>query len=176
MTWRGAAVEGELIALDIARELSGSSEFAGHDPALLFYYYSLNLFSTTFHVLPLSFHIITASNKNISYSTLQFIPILCPRLGAEWIGLMAAQGAFGTDFYDRCTRTIVGTMLWTETCHKNRSERRPGQPLDPANSLNLKPRTEYTNASYQNSLLTADFTPSLLTRKHKTERNCQSVL
>jgi len=27
---------------------------------------------------------------------------------------MAAQGAFGTEFYDRSTRTIVGTMLWTE--------------------------------------------------------------
>jgi len=27
---------------------------------------------------------------------------------------MAAQGVFGTDFYDRSTRTIVGTMLWTE--------------------------------------------------------------
>jgi len=27
---------------------------------------------------------------------------------------MAAQGAFGTDFCDRSTRTIVGTMLWTE--------------------------------------------------------------
>jgi len=27
---------------------------------------------------------------------------------------MAAQGAFGTDFYDWSTRTIVGTMLWTE--------------------------------------------------------------
>jgi len=27
---------------------------------------------------------------------------------------MAAQGAFGTDFYGRSTRTIVGTMLWTE--------------------------------------------------------------
>jgi len=27
---------------------------------------------------------------------------------------MAAQGAFGTDFYNRSTRTIVGTMLWTE--------------------------------------------------------------
>jgi len=31
-----------------------------------------------------------------------------------WADLMAAQGAFGTDFYDRSTRTIVGTMLWTE--------------------------------------------------------------
>jgi len=27
---------------------------------------------------------------------------------------MAAQGAFGTDFYERSTRTIVDTMLWTE--------------------------------------------------------------
>jgi len=29
---------------------------------------------------------------------------------------MAAQGAFGTDFYDKSTRTrtIVDTMLWTE--------------------------------------------------------------
>jgi len=27
---------------------------------------------------------------------------------------MAAQGAFGTDFYDRSTRTIVGTMRWME--------------------------------------------------------------
>jgi len=34
--------------------------------------------------------------------------------GVKWADLMAAQGAFGTDFYDRSTRTIVGTMLWTE--------------------------------------------------------------
>jgi len=27
---------------------------------------------------------------------------------------MAAHGAFGTDFYDSSTRTIVGTMLWTK--------------------------------------------------------------
>jgi len=27
---------------------------------------------------------------------------------------MAAKDAFGTDFYDRSTRTIVSTMLWTE--------------------------------------------------------------
>jgi len=32
----------------------------------------------------------------------------------NWADLVAAQGAFGTDFYDRSTRTIVGTMLWTE--------------------------------------------------------------
>jgi len=36
------------------------------------------------------------------------------RSGVKWVDLMAAQGAFGTDFYDRSTRTIVGTMLWTE--------------------------------------------------------------
>jgi len=34
--------------------------------------------------------------------------------GVNWADLMAAQCAFGTDFYDRSTRTIVGTMLWTE--------------------------------------------------------------
>jgi len=34
--------------------------------------------------------------------------------GVNWADLMAAQRAFGTDFYDRSTRTIVGTMLWTE--------------------------------------------------------------
>jgi len=34
--------------------------------------------------------------------------------GVNWADLMAAHGAFGTDFYDRSTRTIVGTMLWTE--------------------------------------------------------------
>jgi len=31
--------------------------------------------------------------------------------GVNWADLMAAQGAFGTDFYDK---TIVGTMLWME--------------------------------------------------------------
>jgi len=34
--------------------------------------------------------------------------------GVNWAYLIAAQGAFGTDFYDKSTRTIVGTMLWTE--------------------------------------------------------------
>jgi len=34
--------------------------------------------------------------------------------GVNRAGLMAAQGAFGTHFYDRSTRMIVGTMLWTE--------------------------------------------------------------
>jgi len=29
----------------------------------------------------------------------------------NWADLMAAQGAFGTDFYDRSTTTIVCTML-----------------------------------------------------------------
>jgi len=34
--------------------------------------------------------------------------------GVNWADLKAAQGAFGTDFYDRSTRPIVGTMLETE--------------------------------------------------------------
>jgi len=34
--------------------------------------------------------------------------------GVNWGDLMAAQGAFGADFYDRSTRTIVSTMFWTE--------------------------------------------------------------
>jgi len=37
--------------------------------------------------------------------------------GVNWGDLMAARGAFGTDFYDWSTRTIVGTMLWTEYRH-----------------------------------------------------------
>jgi len=32
----------------------------------------------------------------------------------NWADLMTAQGAFGIDFYDRSTRTIVGTMPLTE--------------------------------------------------------------
>jgi len=31
--------------------------------------------------------------------------------GVNWADLKAAQGAFGTDFYDRSTKTIVGMML-----------------------------------------------------------------
>jgi len=34
--------------------------------------------------------------------------------GVNWADIVAAQGGFGTDFYDRSTRTIVGTMLLTE--------------------------------------------------------------
>jgi len=34
--------------------------------------------------------------------------------GVNWADLMAGQGTFGTGFHDRSTRTIVGTMLWTE--------------------------------------------------------------
>jgi len=40
---------------------------------------------------------------------------------------MAAQGTFGTDFYDRSIRTIVGTMLWTEY--------RPVIKIDPKGAL-----------------------------------------
>jgi len=31
--------------------------------------------------------------------------------GVNWADLMAAQGAFGTDFNERSTRTIVGTSV-----------------------------------------------------------------
>jgi len=34
--------------------------------------------------------------------------------GVNLADLITAQGAFGTDFFDRSTRTIVGTMLWKE--------------------------------------------------------------
>jgi len=47
------------------------------------------------------------------------------RSGVDWADLMAAQGAFGTDFYVTSTRTIVGTMLY------------------PPNPLHSEPRTGY---------------------------------
>jgi len=46
--------------------------------------------------------------------TAYFYTLFEARSGVNWADLMAAQGAFGTDFYDRSTRTIVGMMLWTE--------------------------------------------------------------
>jgi len=46
--------------------------------------------------------------------------------GVNWADLMAAQGAFGTDFYDRSTNTNVGTMLWTE--YRPIIKMNPGQP------------------------------------------------
>jgi len=46
--------------------------------------------------------------------------------GVNWADLMAAQSAFGTDVYYRSTKTIVGTMLWTE--YRPVIKRRPGQP------------------------------------------------
>jgi len=54
-----------------------------------------------------------------AFSNFAFSTIMCYTLSEAWSGvnwedLMAAQGAFGTDFYDSFTRTIVGTMLWTE--------------------------------------------------------------
>jgi len=62
--------------------------------------------------------------------------------------LMAAQGAFGTDFYDRSTRSIVGAMLWTEY---NRPVIKIGpkgalgsHEIQP-NSLRSKPQTEYSS-------------------------------
>jgi len=50
---------------------------------------------------------------------LRYFPSFIYTLFEAWSGvnradLMAAQGAFETDFYDRSTRTIVGTMLRTK--------------------------------------------------------------
>jgi len=66
--------------------------------------------------------------------------------GVNWADLMAAQGAFGTDFYDRsilrpkhrayyCSGRPVIKIRPKGAC--------PGQPWDPPNSLRSKPRTEY---------------------------------
>jgi len=69
--------------------------------------------------------------------------------GVNWADLMAAQGAFGTDFYDRSIRTIVGTMLWMEYRPVKKIGPKGalhGQLWDPPNSLRSKPRTEYRNA------------------------------
>jgi len=49
-------------------------------------------------------------NKNMVPGTYTYT-LSEARSGVDWADLMAAQGAFGTDFYDRSTRTIVGTML-----------------------------------------------------------------
>jgi len=51
--------------------------------------------------------------------------------GVNWPDLMAAQGAFGTDFYDRSTRTIVGTVFWTEY--------RPVIKIGPKGSHEIRP-------------------------------------
>jgi len=61
--------------------------------------------------------------------------------GVNWADLMAAQGRFLSirrpkhRAYYRSGRPVI----------KNRSQRRPGQPRDPPNSLRSKPRTEYTS-------------------------------
>jgi len=53
-----------------------------------------------------------------TFLTLKWIKGRCRyTLSEAWSGvnlMMAAQGAFVTDFSDRSTRTTVGTMLWTE--------------------------------------------------------------
>jgi len=67
--------------------------------------------------------------------------------GVNWADLMAAQGAIGTDFYDRSTKTIVGTMLWTEY--------RPVIKIDAKGALGsheIRPRTEYSYFSTSVSL------------------------
>jgi len=73
--------------------------------------------------------------------------ILCPRLEAEWIGRIswlprAPLGPiFMTGLYTPSKASCL--LSFWKTSHKNRSQRRPGQPWDPPNSLRSKPRTEY---------------------------------
>jgi len=65
---------------------------------------------------------------------------------------MAAQGAFGTDFNDRS----ILHRAYYRSGHKNRSQRRPGQPCDPPNSLCSKPRTEYKRSGFPYNLTLVD--------------------
>jgi len=53
--------------------------------------------------------------------------------------LMAAQGAFGTDFYDRSTRTIVGTMLRTEYEYRPVKKSVPEAPWTAMRSAKFTP-------------------------------------
>jgi len=56
----------------------------------------------------------TASRLHLSLFPLEIYTLSEAWSGVNWADLVAAQGAFGTDFYDRSSRTIVETMLWTE--------------------------------------------------------------
>jgi len=70
--------------------------------------------------------------------------------GVNWADLMAAQGAFETDFYDRSTRTIVGTMLWTEY--------RPVIKIGPKGALGSHEiRPNHSAPSLGESILLVDF-------------------
>jgi len=63
--------------------------------------------------------------------------ILCPRLGAEWIGRF--WDLFLWQVYTPSKSSCL-LSFWL-TCHKIRSQRRPRQPWDPPNSLRSKPRS-----------------------------------
>jgi len=50
---------------------------------------------------------------------------------------------FLSQVYQNDSRRRHDALDGVYTCHKNRSQRRPGQPWDPPNSLRSKPQTEY---------------------------------
>jgi len=81
--------------------------FPGHSVGLQASFFYQLLEATTEEAPPTSLRLISWENVRL-YT-----------LSEAWSGvnradIMAAQGAFGADFYDRSTRKIVGTMLWTE--------------------------------------------------------------
>jgi len=53
-------------------------------------------------------------NNSYHWMSVDLYTLSEARRGVNWADLMAVQGAFGADFYGRSTRTIVGTLLWTE--------------------------------------------------------------
>jgi len=63
--------------------------------------------------------------------------------GVNWADLMAAQGSFGTDFYDRSILRPKHRAYY-RSGRPVRSQRRPWLPWDPSSSLRSKPRREYT--------------------------------
>jgi len=66
--------------------------------------------------------------------------------GVNLADLMAAQGAYRTDFYDRSTLRLKHRAYYRSgrPVIKIGPKGAHGQPWDPPNSLRSKPRTKYT--------------------------------
>jgi len=74
---------------------------------------------------------------------------------------MAAQGTFGTDFDDRSTRTIVGTMLSTEYRTVIKIGPKGALGSHEPNSLRSKPRTECQQERNLKNIMVAFMKPLL---------------
>jgi len=79
------------------------------DLILMYYVQYREIFYLYFITVDICFKVVVIWKKSHKWCTLSEA-----WSGVNWADLMAAQGAFGTNFYHRSTRTIVGTMLWTE--------------------------------------------------------------